>query len=122
MKTETEIRKFKEGHNYPEQQNGLPQAFFHNPKYKKMSPDARYLYMIFTLEMNNSTENGWIDKDGNMYIIYPDNVLMDEMNCNSYTVNRLKNELIKHDLLLEENTPEGHDDHLYPLRVSNIYR
>lgn len=24
----TNIRKFKEGGNYPEQQNGLPQAFF----------------------------------------------------------------------------------------------
>lgn len=57
-----------------------------------------------------------------MYIIYPDQDLMDEMNCNSFTVNRLKNELIKHNLLLEENMPSGHSDRLYPLRVSKIYK
>ncbi|MGO3576232.1 MAG: replication initiator protein A [Lactobacillus helveticus] len=51
--------------------------FFHNPKYKKLSTDARYLYMIFTLKMTKSPNNGWVDSDGNMYIIYPDKDLMD---------------------------------------------
>ncbi|WP_297952929.1 replication initiator protein A [uncultured Lactobacillus sp.] len=115
----TNIRKFKEGGNYPEQQNGLPQAFFHNPKYEKLSPDARYLYMIFTMRMINSQTNGWVDSDGNMYIIYSNQELMNDMHCNSYTVSRLKKELVKHDLLLEENTPPGHANKLYPLRVTN---
>ena len=57
-----------------------------------------------------------------MYIIYPDQDLMDEMNCNSFTVNRLKNEVIKQNLLLEENMPSGHSDRLYPRRVSEIYK
>lgn len=43
MKTQL---RFKEGQDYPEQQNGLPKAFFHNPKYRDMSVNARYLYMI----------------------------------------------------------------------------
>lgn len=50
---------------------------FHNPKYKRLSTDARYLYMIFTLKMTKSPNNGWVDSDGNMYIIYPDKDLMD---------------------------------------------
>lgn len=116
-----EYLKFKEGQDYPEQANRLPQAFFRNPKYKKMSTDARYLYMIFTLKMTNSPSNGWVDSDGNMYIVYPDKVLMNEMNCSSFTVNKLKNELIDHDLLLEKSTPAGNDNRLYPLRVSEIY-
>lgn len=82
--------KFKEGQNYPEQQNGLPKAFFRNSKYKKMSIDARYLYMIFTLRMIESRNKGWVDNDGNMYIIYSNQDLMKDMNCPSYTVNRLK--------------------------------
>ena len=49
-----DIQKFKKGIEYSEQQNGIPQAFFHNPKYKKLSTDARYLYMIFTLKMTRS--------------------------------------------------------------------
>lgn len=49
-----DIQKFKKGIEYPEQQNGIPQAFFHNPKYKKLSTDACYLYMIFTLKMTQS--------------------------------------------------------------------
>lgn len=115
-----DIQKFKEGRNYPEQQNGIPKAFFHNPKYKSLSTDARYLYMIFTLKMTNSQSNGWIDSEGNMYIIYPDQDLMDEIHCNFFTVNRLKKELVKHNLLLEENMPSGYADRLYPLRVSEI--
>ncbi|WP_254262695.1 replication initiator protein A, partial [Lactobacillus helveticus] len=76
-KMNKDIQKFKKGIEYPEQQNEIPQAFFHNPKYKKLSTDARYLYMIFTLKMTKSPNNGWVDSDGNMYIIYPDKDLMD---------------------------------------------
>ncbi|NRO51473.1 replication initiator protein A [Lactobacillus helveticus] len=50
---------------------------FHNSKYKRLSTDARYLYMIFTLKITKSPNNGWVDSDGNMYIIYPDKDLMD---------------------------------------------
>lgn len=48
MKTQL---RFKMGQDYSEQQNGLPKAFFNNPKYSYMSVNARYLYMIFTLRM-----------------------------------------------------------------------
>lgn len=43
--------RFKDGQDYSEQQNSLPEAFFNNPKYSYMSVNARYLYMIFTLRM-----------------------------------------------------------------------
>ncbi len=55
MKTQL---RFKEGQDYPEQQNGLPKAFFHNPKYRDMNVNARYLYMIFTLRMTESQNKG----------------------------------------------------------------
>lgn len=29
-----------------------------------------YDYMIFTMRMIDSQTNGWVDADGNMYIIY----------------------------------------------------
>lgn len=114
MKTQL---RFKEGQDYPEQQNGLPKAFFHNPKYRDMSVNARYLYMIFTLRMTESQNKGWIDDDGNIYIIYSDEDLMKEMHCKSCTVDKLKNELVEFDLL----SMERHSNHLYPLHVSNSY-
>lgn len=49
--------------------------------------------MIFTIRMIDSQTNGWVDTDGNMYIIYSNQELMDDMHCNSYTVKRLKKEL-----------------------------
>lgn len=73
--------------------------------------------MILTMRMIDSQTNGWVDADGNMYIIYSNQELMDDMHCNSYTVKRLKKELVNHDLLLEEDAPAGHDDRLYPLRI-----
>lgn len=82
-----------------------------------MSVDARYLYMIFTLRMTESQNKGWIDDDGNMYIIYSDGDLMKEMHCKSGTVDKLKNELVEFDLL----SMEGHSNYLYPLHVSNLY-
>lgn len=47
-----------------------------------MSVNARYLYMIFTLRMTESQNKGWIDDDGNMYIIYSDEDLMKECTAN----------------------------------------
>ena len=55
------------------------------------------------MRMIDSQTNGWVDADGNMYIIYSNQELMDDMHCNSYTVKRLKKELVNHDLLLDEN-------------------
>lgn len=114
MKTEL---KFKAGQVNSEQRNGLPKAFFSNPKYKKMSIDARYLYMIFALRMTESKNKGWVDSDGHMYIIYPNEDLMKEMHCHSGTIVRLKKELVEFGLLLIEN----HSNHLYPLHVSDSY-
>ena len=114
----TNIRKFKKGRKLPGTAKWATTSIFHNPKYKKLSPDAWYLYMILTMRMIDSQTNGWVDADGNMYIIYSNQELMDDMHCNSYTVKRLKKELVNHDLLLKEDAPAEHDDRLYPLRIN----
>lgn len=112
----TKVLKFKEGSKSLEQKNGLPKAFFNNPKYKTMSIDARYLYMILALKMMSVKK---VDGDGNMYVVYSNKDLMSDMNCKAFTVARLKKELVNHDLLLEEDMPSGQSDRLYPLQVKN---
>lgn len=113
---DTKVLKFKKGSKDLAQKNGLPKAFFNNPKYKSMSIDARYLYMILALKMMNTKK---VDGDGNMYVVYSNKDLMDDMNCRAFTVDRLKKELVNHDLLVEEDMPSGQNNRLYPLQVKN---
>lgn len=81
-----------------------------------MSTDARYLYMILALKMMSTKK---VDRDGNMYVVYLNKDLMNDMNCKAFTVDRLKKELVNHDLLVEESMPSGQNDRLYPLQVRN---
>lgn len=48
----------------------IPKIFVESPLYKPMSTDAKFTYAILKDRFELSLRNNWIDKNGDVYLIY----------------------------------------------------
>ena len=48
----------------------VPKLLFTNERYRNLSAESKLLYGLFLDRMGISRKNGWVDKDGRVYIIY----------------------------------------------------
>ena len=48
----------------------VPKLLFTEPKYKKLSADAKILYGMMLDRMALSIKNEWLDKDGKVFIYF----------------------------------------------------
>lgn len=79
----------------------FPKQFLYDEQYKKLSNDAKFLYMLLFDRLELSLKNGWHDKDGNVFQYYTNEQLTLDLGRSEKTVIRLKKEL-KEIGLLEE--------------------
>ena len=49
----------------------VPKVLFTNERFWNISADAKMLYGILLDRMSLSAKNGWIDKNGRVYLRYP---------------------------------------------------
>ena len=80
----------------------FPKPFIYDEKYKKLSNNAKLLYMLLFDRLELSLKNGWYDKDGNVFQYYTNEQLMIDLNCNSNkTIIKIKKELKDAGLITE---------------------
>lgn len=80
----------------------FPKPFIYDEKYKKLSNNAKLLYMLIFDRLELSLKNGWHDKDGNVFQYYTNEQLMIDLNCNSNkTIIKIKKELKDAGLITE---------------------
>lgn len=73
----------------------IPKVLFTNEFFREMSTDSKTLYGILLDRMNLSARNGWLDKNGRVYIIFTIEEIMDAMGCGDRKANRMLAELEK---------------------------
>jgi len=59
----------------------LPQAFFDNEKYEKLSDSAKILYSLMLDRMGLSQKNGWFDENNRVYIYFTLDDIRKHMKC-----------------------------------------
>ena len=80
----------------------FPKPFIYDEKYKKLSNNAKLLYMLLFDRLELSLKNGWHDKDGNVFQYYTNEQLMIDLNCDSNkTIIKIKKELKDAGLITE---------------------
>lgn len=82
----------------------VPKVFTTNPKYKKMSNDAKMAYAILQDRQELSIKNGWYDDKGDIYFIYSNPKLAEILDVHVNTVTKIRKELVKAELLDEKPT------------------
>ncbi|SCT42794.1 replication initiator protein A [Staphylococcus caeli] len=77
----------------------LPKVFFTNPKYTKLSNDAKITWSILRDRLNLSIRNNWIDENGDIFFIYTNEKLKSILNISSPNkLSKIKKELTEADL------------------------
>jgi hypothetical protein len=77
----------------------LPKVFFTNPKYTKLSNDAKITWSILRDRLDLSIKNNWIDENGDIFFIYTNEKLKQILNISSPNkLSKKKKELTRADL------------------------
>lgn len=72
----------------------LPKVFFTNPKYTKLSNDAKITWSILRDRLDLSIRNNWIDENGDIFFIYTNEKLKSILNISSPNkLSKIKKEL-----------------------------
>ena len=59
----------------------IPRLLIKDPRFKKLSTEAKLLYSLMLDRMSLSIKNGWIDEENRAYIYYTYENIMDDLNC-----------------------------------------
>ncbi|MGE8025015.1 replication initiator protein A [Staphylococcus pasteuri] len=72
----------------------LPKVFFTNPKYTKISNDAKIAYAILRDRLDLSIKNNWVDENGDIFFIFTNETLKEILNISSPNkLSKIKKEL-----------------------------
>ena len=77
----------------------IPKALFQDSRFRQLSTDARTLYGILLDRMSLSVKNGWMDKQGRVYIIYTVREVQESLCCAEHKAVKLFRELEQADLI-----------------------
>lgn len=71
----------------------IPKQLVKDPKFKKISTDAKLLYSLLMDRASLSISNGWIDDSNHVYIIYSTKEIMEDLGCSINSVTKFFKEL-----------------------------
>ncbi|CAM3162517.1 replication initiator protein A [Leuconostoc inhae] len=100
----------------------MPKGLFENDVYHDMKPESKLAYAILKDRFKLSLENNWVDKQGNVYLYYPNIKLGEKLGVGKDKVIRIKKELQKFGLLEEERQGFNKPNRLYicNLELKNV--
>ena len=85
----------------------IPKALFQDSRFRQLSTDARTLYGILLDRMSLSVKNGWMDKQGRVYIIYTVREVQESLCCAEHKAVKLFRELEQIDLIYVKDFTTG---------------
>lgn len=98
----------------------VPIELFINPLYKSLSPASILLYAFLRYRHQLSTINNWIDKDSNIYLIFPRKELQDKLNLSDKTVTKAFKQLVEVKLIYEKRQGKNKPNLIYVGRINHI--
>ena len=91
----------------------IPKALFQDSCFRQLSTDARTLYGILLDRMSLSVKNGWMDKQGRVYIIYTVREVQESLCCAEHKAVKLFRELEQIDLIERKRRGLGKPSLIY---------
>ncbi len=95
----------------------FPLGLLAETKYRDMSLEAKMIYSLLLNRLTLSQKNGWINEDGEVYLIYTREDAADTLNLSYKKTIAAFKELIAAELLLEHRQGRGYPNLLYVLKM-----
>lgn len=97
----------------------IPKELFVNERYTSLSPAAILLYGILLDRLTLSIKNNWIDKNGNVYLIFTRKEIQKLLHISDKTCTKVFKELVDTKLLLEKSQGKAKPKLLYPAQMTH---
>ena len=95
----------------------FPKPFIYDEKYKKLSNNAKLMYMLLFGRLELSIKNGWHDRKGDVFQYYTNEQLMIDLNSSEKTIIKVKKELREGGLLEEVRQGNNLPNRIYISQV-----
>lgn len=95
----------------------LPKALFQNPNYSGLSLNAKVVYAFLLDRLPLSQENEWVDENGNVFIIYTRQAIMEELEISKPTASKCFNQLNEFKLIHEVRQGLSKPNLIYVCRI-----
>ncbi|EMF0203137.1 replication initiator protein A [Enterococcus hirae] len=112
-------KKFTATRKYNELYYQFPKVFITSEKYRSLSDKAKIAYMIFRSRLDFAIQRNQIDNKGFIYFEFTEQELAKALNCCRRSVNTIKDELKKYELLEIED--RGFDKQTGKRNKSRLY-
>ena len=96
----------------------VPKMLFQVEKFKNLSNTAKILYSLFLDRLKFAVQNGWVDHNGDLFVIYPKSEMKKDLNTTRYGVDQAVQELVKIGKLVRIIPNNGKANHFY---INDIY-
>ena len=87
-------------------------------KYKNLSNTAKILYSLFLDRLKFAVQNGWVDHNGDLFVVYPKSEMKKNLNMTRYGVDQAVQELVQVGKLVRIIPNNGKANHFY---INDIY-
>lgn len=98
----------------------LPDELFTVEFFMELSLYAKVLYSFMLRRVSISKENSWIDDEGDVYIYYRTDEIMDKFNCSNKTASKIMAELEEIGLIEKKRQGQGKPDIIYVNKFSAL--
>lgn len=95
----------------------FPLTLLANPKYRKMSLEAKFIYSLLLNRLTLSQKNNWINENNEVYLIYTRENAANTLNITYRKAISAFKELIEVGLLFEQRQGRGFPNLLYVLKA-----
>lgn len=91
----------------------IPRMLIKDPRFKKLSNDAKLLYGLMLDRMDLSMKNEWVDIKNRVYIIYKVEDIIEDLGCSKTTSIKILKELDAFGLIKKVHSGFGRPDIIY---------
>ena len=96
----------------------VPKMLFQMDKFKNLSNTAKILYSLFLDRLKFAVQNGWVDHNGDLFVVYPKSEMKKNLNMTRYGVDQAVQELVQVGNLVRIILNNGKANHFY---INDIY-
>ncbi|WP_333487147.1 replication initiator protein A, partial [Staphylococcus warneri] len=96
----------------------LPKFLFEDGHFSKMTTDAKVMYALLKDRFELSKINNWIDEENNIYLLYTNKQLCSILQYGEPKIIKLKKELEKFNLIINERQGLNRPNKIYLLEPS----
>lgn len=96
----------------------MPTWLFYDPKYTDLSLDAKMIYTLLLNRLTLSQQNGWVNENGEVFLIYPRQSLAEMLHICEQRVSAAMRALIDAQLIWECRCGRGMPNQIYLAKVT----